>query len=89
MFIDATLIYIKDLGDFGSLEYLGGPHHVSLDVSSYMDGNPHTLLFETTCDYLHFSSSFVDNVSSQAVPDPGTMAAVGLGALVLLRRRKK
>jgi hypothetical protein len=30
-----------------------------------------------------------DNIEMWVVPEPGTMAALGLGALVLLRRRKK
>jgi hypothetical protein len=34
-------------------------------------------------------TAFVDNVSFQAVPEPATMAVMGLGVAALLRRRKK
>jgi hypothetical protein len=35
------------------------------------------------------AGTFVDNVSVQAVPEPASMAALGLGALGLLKRRRK
>lgn len=34
-------------------------------------------------------SAYWDNVSAQPVPEPATMAALGLGALAMLRRRRK
>ena len=34
-------------------------------------------------------NAYFDNVSVQAVPEPASMAALGLGALGLLRRRRK
>ncbi|HZH98429.1 MAG TPA: PEP-CTERM sorting domain-containing protein [Fimbriimonadaceae bacterium] len=34
-------------------------------------------------------TAFVDNVSFQAVPEPATMAVMGLGVAALLRRRKR
>lgn len=34
-------------------------------------------------------NAYFDNISVQAVPEPTTMAALGLGALAMLRRRKR
>lgn len=33
--------------------------------------------------------AFIDDLNAQVVPEPATMAALGLGAVALLRRRKK
>lgn len=35
------------------------------------------------------NSMFVDNIAATAVPEPATMAALGLGVAALLRRRRK
>jgi len=32
---------------------------------------------------------FIDDVSVEAVPEPATMAVLGLGAAAMLRRRKR
>ncbi|RYG26000.1 PEP-CTERM sorting domain-containing protein [bacterium] len=48
------------------------------------NGNPST---DAVSNQLLFG--LVDNVSVQAVPEPGTMVALGLGAAAMLRRRKK
>jgi len=48
-----------------------------INATSSTDPNARNLLF-----------GLVDNVEVQAVPEPGTMAALGLGALALMRRRK-
>jgi hypothetical protein len=48
-----------------------------INATSSADPNARALLF-----------GLVDNVEVQAVPEPGTMAALGLGALALIRRRK-
>jgi len=34
-------------------------------------------------------SMFVDNIAATAVPEPATMAALGLGALAMIRRRRQ
>lgn len=34
-------------------------------------------------------SMFIDNIAASAVPEPATMAALGIGALALIRRRRQ
>lgn len=84
--------------DFGPYHVQGGNHFwtredVVLDLTPYMDGTVKTLTF-TTIDGQRLNSTsgsnaFVDNVSIQAVPEPATMAVLGLGAAALLRRRRR
>ena len=62
----------------------------SYDVSSFMGTGVQTLEFRVTTDVALASSAFVDNVSidAQPVPEPATMAALGLGLAAVVRRRK-
>lgn len=77
-----------DLGDFA--DTLTGISTKTYDVSSFVGTGNKTLEFLTTTDSSLASSAFVDNVSINATvaPEPGTMAALGLGALALIRRRR-
>ncbi|RYG33416.1 PEP-CTERM sorting domain-containing protein [bacterium] len=103
-YIDFGGVRVKtvDIGasyvDFGPGRRQGGNHFwtredVVIDLTPYMDGTVKTLTF-TTIDGARTNSTsgsnaFVDNVSIQAVPEPATMAALGLGAAALLRRRRR
>ena len=42
-----------------------------------------------TADVYHYTSTFGASANVQAVPEPSTMAALGLGALAVLRRRRR
>ena len=89
VYLDSVLIYSQDLGDSFPVT-LYGPNHISVDVSDQMDGGSKDILFEVLTDGSLPCSAFVDNVSIQtAVPEPASLTALGLGALAVLRRRKK
>lgn len=92
-FLDVTLggtnVLSLDLGDFEPVDFY--LHHFDLDVSALL-GGPQDLVFTVTTDDSLNSSAFIDNVSlnaQQPVPEPASMAALGFGALALLRRRRK
>lgn len=72
---------------------LSGVQHQHIDVLSLMDGSAKNLVFRITTDDSLASSVFVDNVTlnvtASTVPEPATMAALGLGIAALVRRRKK
>jgi hypothetical protein len=53
----------------------------------YHAGGLLNLEFGTT--YNGYQGPIIDNVSLEAVPEPATMAVLGMGALGLLRRRNK
>lgn len=44
---------------------------------------------ESVSGYSYYSSGIEFSVSAQAVPEPGTLAAVGLGGIALLLRRRR
>lgn len=77
-----------DLGDFA--DTLTGISTKTYDVSTFVGTGNRTLEFLTTTDSSSACSAFVDNVSINATvaPEPGTMAALGLGAMALIRRRR-
>lgn len=79
-----------DLGNDDAVT-LTGPAHLTYNVTSLMNGSAKDLVFRVTTDSAFGSSAFVDNVSISAatVPEPATMAAIGLGIAALLRRRRK
>ncbi|MBX3111623.1 MAG: PEP-CTERM sorting domain-containing protein [Fimbriimonadaceae bacterium] len=78
-----------DLGNDDAVA-LNGPIHITLDVSSMMDGSAQDLAFRVTTDSSLNSSAFIDNVSlvADSVPEPATMAVLALGVGALVRRRK-
>ena len=71
----------------------------SFDLTPYLDGTAKSLSFTGINDYYapderinqYASAVFIDNVSIQAqpVPEPSSLAALGLAGLALLRRRRK
>lgn len=85
---NGTVLDTIDLGDNNSVA-LYGPFAKSYNVT--LTGGTDTIKFGTTTDDIADSSAFVDNVALNAtpVPEPATMVALGLGAMAMVRRRRK
>jgi len=74
--IDGNLVYTDNTASLPGNESLQ-----TVFVQAYNFGNANF----TGQSY----SAYWDNINAQAVPEPATMAALGFGALAMLRRRKK
>ena len=86
----STTLGTFDLGDTNPV----GLYHYTLsgDISSLFDGTAKDLKFEVTTDSSLDSAAFIDNVSlnvTNPTPEPASMAVLGMGALALIRRRRK
>jgi hypothetical protein len=93
-FIDHGDTHHPNLGQFAydSSALSGGTSgFATFDLSAF-DGQTVTLRFQFGSDFSFTDAGInIDNlvVRGSLVPEPGTMAALGVGALALLRRRKK
>lgn len=63
------------------------PNYTSMSVAAAEFDTLH--LYATLNGEYTAPRGIIDNVAIQAVPEPATLAALGLGAAALLRRRKK
>ncbi len=82
--------------DLQSLDALGNPTGSvasgTLDTNSLVAGDrPNAKYFSGTVypSYKNYNHGFADNASFDIVPEPATMSLLGLGALALIRRRRK
>lgn len=86
----STNVLHQDLGDYNPV----GLYHykVTEDISTLFDGTAKDLKFGVTTDASLNSAAFIDNVSlnvTAPTPEPASMAVLGMGALALIRRRRK
>ena len=58
-------------------------------VSRYVQADSAATLLEFSTDNAGFYGGLVDAVTVTAVPEPATMAVLGLGAAALMRRRRR
>lgn len=91
-FFDVSLggsnVFSTDIGGTAT-GTLSGVIHKHINVLSLMNGTSKALVFKLTTDSSLSSSVFVDNVKLTTTPEPATFAVLGLGAIALIRRRKK
>lgn len=87
VFYDGISIDFIDLGNDG-VPFSGT---YTYDISSLLTGSNQLLEFQVINDASYATWSWVDNVSIEAtpVPEPASMLALGAGAALLIRRRKK
>ena len=82
--------------DLQGLDASGNPTgsiaSATLDTATLPAGDrPHTKYFSGTVypAYKNYNSGFADNALAEVVPEPATMSLLGLGALALIRRKRK
>jgi len=89
----ANTLLTLDLGDDVDTDFF--PAHFDFDVSAFLNSGPQDLVFRATTDDFPDtgSAAFIDNVSLNATgvttPEPASLAALGIGALAIARRRRR
>lgn len=65
-----------------------GPSYMAVGWNGGPTGSAQSIVFRGGSPAAP-QSMFIDNIAATAVPEPATMAALGLGALAMVRRRRK